>query len=292
MEQTQQTGLQRFNATITNVKTQDYLTSVLGEKKGQFVSNITSLVANNKLLQNCKPISVIYAGITATVLDLPLNPNLGFAYVIPYKDEATFQIGYKGLVQLAMRSGQFKTINVCEVREGELVGRDFISGECKFEFVEGRESKPIIGYMAYFKLLNGFEKMSYWTKDKVEAHAKRFSQAYANKRATPWNTDYDAMAEKTVLKNLLLKFAPLSVEMQKAIMSDQAVITDEDGNVKYVDNMQQVDEAQKEKATAMVKKMMGADIEDANYTEEPEEDMPASETIDLSNSGESLFGRE
>lgn len=276
MEQTQQTGLQRFNATITNVKTQDYLTSVLGEKKGQFVSNITSLVANNKLLQNCKPISVIYAGITATVLDLPLNPNLGFAYVIPYKDEATFQIGYKGLVQLAMRSGQFKTINVCEVREGELVGRDFISGECKFEFAEGREERPIIGYMAYFKLLNGFEKMTFWTKEKVEAHAKRFSQAYAAKRSTPWNTDYDAMAEKTVLKNLLLKFAPLSVEMQKAIISDQAVITDEQGSVKYVDNMQQVDEAQREKAKEMVKKMMGDDIEDTPYTE-PEDD----DSIDL-----------
>ncbi len=277
MEQTQQTGLQLFNATITNVKTQNYLTSVLGEKKGQFVSNITSLVANNKLLQNCKPISVIYAGITATVLDLPLNPNLGFAYVIPYKDEATFQIGYKGLVQLAMRSGQFKTINVCDVREGELVGRDFISGECKFEFVEDRESRPIIGYMAYFKLLNGFEKMSYWTKEKVEAHAKRFSQAYANKRATPWNTDFEAMAEKTVLKNLLVKFAPLSVEMQKAIISDQAVITDEQGTVKYVDNMQQVDEAQKEKAKEMVKKMMGDTIEEATFTEQGEDDLPAGE---------------
>ena len=103
MEQTpQQTGLQKFNATIMHVKTQDYLTSVLGEKKGQFVSNITSLVANNKLLQGCKPMSVIFAGITATVLDLPLNSNLGFAYVIPYKDEATFQLGYKGLTQLAM----------------------------------------------------------------------------------------------------------------------------------------------------------------------------------------------
>lgn len=246
-------NLTAFNQTLTNTKTQDYLASVLGEKKATFVANITSLVANDKNLQECEPVTLLYAGINATALDLPLNKNLGFAYVIPYKNnkegktEAQFQIGYKGLVQLAIRSGQFSTINVTEVREGEVENFDLLTGEITFKARADRQSLPIIGYVAYFKLTNGFAKMLYMTKEEVEAHGLRYSQTFASKndyvkKSSKWTTDFDAMAKKTVLKLLLNRYAPLSIEMQKAVETDQAVIRTEDGTPHYVDN--EVEEAQ------------------------------------------------
>jgi len=233
-------NLQIFNQTITNPRTQDYLKNVLGEKKSSFVNNLTALVSNNKQLQECEPVSVMYAGIKATALDLPLDPNLGFAYVIPFKNnkenktDAQFQIGYKGFIQLAMRSGQFKTINVRDVKEGEVIGEDFVSGEIQFKKLEsGREEAKTVGYVAYFRLINGFEKMSYMSREELEQHGKKFSQTF-KKGYGLWKDDFDSMARKTVLKLLLSKYAPLSIEMQNAIQSDQAVIS-EKGEV-YADN--------------------------------------------------------
>lgn len=237
-------NLQVFNRTITAPQTQEYLLKVLGEKKSSFVNNLTALVANNNKLQECEPLSVMYAGIKATALDLPLDPNLGFAYVIPYKNnregktEAQFQIGYKGFIQLAIRSGQFKTINVAEVKEGELLDEDLVTGEIKFKRVTDRDDLPTVGYVAFFRLTNGFEKMFYMTREQVETHAKKYSQTYSSSKSfireqSKWTTDFDAMAKKTVLKLLLAKYAPLSVEMRDAIGSDQAVV-ERDG-VKYVD---------------------------------------------------------
>ena len=238
--------LQKFNSTITNPKTQDYLLQVLGEKKNSFVNNLTALVANNVNLQSCDPISVIYAGIKATALDLPLDPNLGFAYVIPFKNnkenktDAQFQIGYKGFIQLALRSGKFKTINVRDVREGEIIDEDFVSGTFKFQRIkENREKSKIIGYVAYLSLINGFEKMSYWTIEEIEKHAKKFSQTY-KKGFGLWKDDFESMAEKTVLKLLLSKYAPLSVEMQAALVSDQAVLKEKEEI--YIDNISEQDE--------------------------------------------------
>lgn len=254
--------LAKFNATITNVRTQEYLTQVLGEKKNAFVNNVTALVANNKALQECEPLSIMYAATKATALDLPLDQNLGFAYVIPYKNnkegktEAQFQMGYRGLVQLAMRSGQFKTINVRDVREGEIIGEDFLSGELQFKKLpdDEREKAKVVGYVAYFRLINGFEKMSYWTVQELKNHGLRYSQTYASKndwvrKNSKWETDFDAMAKKTVLKLLLSKYAPLSVDMQYAIKYDQAIIGEND-SVKYVDNNSQanINEAQQEAA--------------------------------------------
>jgi len=238
-------NLQLFNKTLTMERTQDYLQSVLGDKKASFVNNITALVANSTNLQECEPLSLMYAGIKATALDLPLDSNLGFAYVIPFKNKdgkvAQFQVGYKGFIQLAIRSGQFKTINVTDVREGEIESNDLISGTITFTQVDERDEHPIIGYVAYFKLINGFEKMLYMTKEQVEAHAKRYSQTYSsnyeNTRASSkWTTDFDAMAKKTVLKLLLSRYAPLSVEMQNAVIADQSELN-EQGQPTYVDNM-------------------------------------------------------
>ena len=161
-ENNQIAPLKAFNLFIANPKTQDYLTTVLAEKKGSFVNNITALVSNNATLQVCKPDTLMFAALKATALDLPLDQSLGFAYVLPYKDNkkgetlAQFQMGYKGFVQLALRTGQFKTLNATEVHEGELVDEDFVTGELTFKKAENRESLPVIGYVAYFKLLNGF----------------------------------------------------------------------------------------------------------------------------------------
>lgn len=241
-----------FNATITNPRTQEYLSQVLGEKKSSFVNNLTALVANNKALQECEPLTTMYAAIKATALDLPLDQNLGFAYVIPYKNnkegktEAQFQMGYKGYIQLAMRSGQFRTINVRDVREGEIVDEDFVSGELKFAKLpaDKRNTAPIVGFVAYFELANGFRKMSYWSVEELKAHGLRYSQTYSSKKDyirdnSKWATDFESMASKTVLKLLLAKYAPLSVEMQNAVKIDQAVIRDAQGSLDYVDAIEE-----------------------------------------------------
>lgn len=238
--------LKRFNACISNEATQQYLQQVLHEKKSSFTNNIIALVSNNASLQECQPMSLIYASLKATALDLPLDPNLGFAYIIPYKNnkkgvtDAQFQIGYKGFIQLAIRSGQFLLINVTDIREGELQGENLLTGEMTFSRVPNREQKPVIGYAAFFKLTNGFSKTLYMTVGEVKAHAGRYSQTFSSKldyvrNSSKWTTDFDAMAKKTVLKLLLSKYAPLSVEMQNAIQNDQAVIDDQ-GDAQYLDN--------------------------------------------------------
>lgn len=241
-----QTGLARFNATIKNERTQDYLRQVLGKNATAFVTSLTSIVSSNTSLQACEPLSLMYVGIKAAALNLPLDPNLGLAYPIPYKNnktgktEAQFQIGWKGIVQLAIRSGQFKAINVTDIREGEYLGEDILTGELRLAQVDNRESRKVVGYAAYMRLINGFEKSLYWSSEKVEAHARQYSQTYGSskdyiRKQSKWTTDFDAMAKKTVLKMLLSKYAPLSIEMRDAIQSDQAVFTSE-GDSKYLDN--------------------------------------------------------
>ena len=187
-EKKQETGLQKFNRAITNPKTQEYLTSVLGERKGSFVNNLTALVANNSTLQACEPYTIMFAAMKATALNMPLDNSLGFAYVIPYKDNkrkvtlAQFQIGYKGYKQLALRTNQFAVIpNATDVREGELVSRSRLTGECVFRFIDNDEERnklPIIGYCSYFRLLNGASSTYYMTKEEMENHAKRYSQSF------------------------------------------------------------------------------------------------------------------
>lgn len=238
--------LKIFNQTIQAPATQKYIADVLGEKKNSFCSNLTSLVANDKKLQACEPVTLLYAGIKATALNLPLDSNLGFAYVIPYKNkdgrtEAQFQIGWRGIVQLAIRSGQFKTINVTDVREGELKEFDLLSGSMRFEANPNRDTLPIIGYVAHFELVNGFKKSLYMTSSQIETHAVKYSRTYSSrdvsvKSQSKWTTEFDLMAKKTVLKLLLGRYAPLSVEMQQAVKYDQSVIRDESGTPDYVDN--------------------------------------------------------
>lgn len=290
--------LKAFNNFIANPRTQDYLTTVLAEKKASFVNNITALVSNNAALQVCRPDTLMFASLKATALDLPLDQNLGFAYVLPYKDNKTgvtsaqFQMGYKGFVQLALRTGQFKTLNATDVREGELVGKDFVTGELTFKEAENRESLPVIGYVGYFKLLNGFEKYLYMTIAEMKAHALRYSQTF-KKGYGLWADDnmFDSMAKKTVIKLLISKYAPLSVEMRDAIKADQAVMQKPE-EYDYVDNQEQEApqaeaakaEAAKAKAEEVKAKMEAMKARRAKKTEAPapeKEEAPAPTIEDM-----------
>lgn len=252
MAEQKATGLKLFNQTINSPSTQKYLSDVLGERKMSFVNNLVALVANNAMLQECEPYTLMFAAMKATALNLPLDNSLGFAYVLPYKDNkkgitvAQFQLGYKGVKQLALRSGSFKTIpNATDVREGELVSRNRLTGECVFDFIddaEEREKKPVIGYVSYFKLLNGAESTFYMSKKEMEAHALRYSQTYRStnpkvKAASKWTTDFNDMACKTVVKLNLSKNAMLSVEMQDAFKADQSIMF-ERNKYEYLDNDQ------------------------------------------------------
>ena len=252
-----QTGLQKFNAMLENTRTQEYLTNVLGEKKHTFVSNMVALVSSNKALSECDPSTIMFSCLKATALSLPLDPSLGLAWVLPYKDNknnttvATFQLGAKAYIQLALRTAQYRKINVRDVREGEIVGEDFVSGEMQFKKLEkDRSNAPIIGYVAMFELINGFSKQLYMSVEELDAHAKRFSQTY-RKGYGLWSDKEmrPAMMEKTILKRLLSKYGVLSVEMEQAIKSDSAVLGENDA-VRYIDNEENAIDLNKAQAVA------------------------------------------
>lgn len=283
-------NLKEFNLVIRNQNTQAYLQDVLGERKDAFVSNLTALVSNDTKLQECKPVTLMYAALTATALDLPLDKNLGFAYVIPYKNnrerttEAQFQLGAKGIKQLAIRSGQFIGMNVTDVREGEIAGRNRMTGEMTFNWIENdeeREKAKVVGYLAWFKLVNGFEKTKYMTVDEIKAHATRYSQTYSSKndyvrKNSKWATDFDKMAEKTVMKLLLSKDAPLSVDMQTAFRADQSVQREE-GKYIYSDNG---NEAAKSKLTELAEDNADVKNDETEYEEVKETEKTESEVSD------------
>lgn len=199
---------------------------LLGKKAPGFISSLLAVVNNNKLLAKANPNTVIAAGAMAASLDLPINQNLGFAYIIPYGNEAQFQMGYKGYIQLAMRTGQYQTINAAEVYEGEIIKQNRFTGE--YEFGE-KTSDKIVGYIAYFKLVNGFEKYLYMSIEEMQAHAKKFSKNYKG-GIDKWGiTDFHSMAIKTVLKRLISKYGILSIEMQGQPMVD--AITNDGGKM-------------------------------------------------------------
>lgn len=233
------------NLSLTQYVKQDAvnnrLNDLLGKRAPQFVTSLVSAANANAMLAECKPESVLTAALTAASMDLPINQNLGFAYLIPYKNKGgtvcQFQMGYKGFIQLAQRSGYYKTINATDVREGEMVGFDRLSGEIEFKWIDDwseREKAKTIGYVAYFKLLNGFEKSFYMTSEELKAHAKKYSKSYQYNSGL-WADDFDSMSKKTVLKQLISKFGPLNTQLQEAIQKDQTI----DGE--YADNPNKVE---------------------------------------------------
>lgn len=210
---------------------------ILKDGTPQFMASVLTLKNSNKLLAECDPIKLYNCCLMAAALKLPFNQNLGQAYIIPFKGEPQLQIGYKGFIQLAQRSGQFRRINCSDVRKGEIKKRNRLTGEIEFEWLEDAEhdQAEIIGYVAYFELLNGYQQTLYMSKAEVESHAKRYSQTYKQGFGV-WKDNFDAMAKKTVLKRILNQYAPLSVDMQKAMEYDQA---DADG--RYPDNADKVE---------------------------------------------------
>jgi len=220
---------------------------LMGKRATPFITSILQCTAQNSLLANADVNSIYQAAMMAAVLDLPINPNLGFAAIIPfstrqtdgtYKQMAQFQVMSKGYNQLAMRSGQFKKLNQSDVRQGELKTRDRLTGDIEFEWEQDdikRAALPIIGYVAFFELLNGFKKQYYMSVAETTAHGQRYSQTF-KKGYGQWKDNFDAMSLKTVTKLLLSKFAPLSVEMQKSISADQGIINDaETEDITYTD---------------------------------------------------------
>lgn len=205
----------------------------LGNGTQQFMSSILSLVNSDKLLANCNSYELYNCCLMAAALKLPFNKDLGQAWIVPYGGKPQLQVGWKGFVQLAQRSGQFRTINCTDVKDGEIANIDRLSGEIEFKWLQDdaeRVKAETIGYVAYFELLNGFRKTFYMTRAELEAHAKKYSQTY-KKGSGVWKDNFDAMARKTVIKLILNRYAPLSVDMQKAIEIDQASA---DGS--YIDN--------------------------------------------------------
>lgn len=207
----------------------------LGEGTQQFLSSVISLTNADPKIRDLDPIKLYNTCLMAAALKLPFNSNLGQAYIIPYKGEPQLQIGWKGFIQLAQRSGQFKTIGVNPVHENEISGIDPMTGEILFDFKLEKTGK-IVGYMAYFRLLNGFEKSYYMTVKELQKHAGLYSQTF-KKNFGVWVDNFDAMAQKTVIKLLLNKFAPLSInsDLARAIELDQQ---DAEGN--YADNKPRV----------------------------------------------------
>ena len=205
--------------------------SMLGKRAPQFITSISSVVQNNALLQKAEVNSIIMGAAVAASMDLPLNANLGYAALVPFNSKgggcfAQFQIMTKGWTELFIRTGQCQSLINEIVYEGQLVKKNKFTGEYVFD-EDAKKSNKIIGYMAYFRLTNGYEKTEFMTVEEVKAHAQRFSQTFRS-GAGIWKDSFDAMALKTVLKKLLTKWAPKSIEIQKAALFDQAVV---DGNV-------------------------------------------------------------
>lgn len=238
----QKTGLTAY---LTNDAVKNQINNVIDGKNGdRFISSIVSAVQTNSALQECTNPSILSAALLGESLKLSPSPQLGQYYMVPFNNnkkgfkEAQFQLGYKGYIQLAIRSGQYKKLNVLAIKEGELVRFDPLNEEIEVNLIEdeeAREEAPTVGYYAMFEYTNGFKKAMYWSKKKMEAHALKYSKGYkAKKGYTFWEKDFDAMAYKTMLRQLISKWGIMSIDMQSAMDADMAVIH-EDGTKDYVD---------------------------------------------------------
>lgn len=233
-----------MGAYLTSDAVKNQINEVVGGKNGQrFISAVVSAVNNNPALQECTNQSILSAALLGEALKLSPSPQLGQYYMVPFNDKekgkvAQFQLGYKGYIQLAIRSGQYKKLNVLAIKEGELVRFDPLNEEIEVNLIadeEQREAATTIGYYAMFEYVNGFRKAIYWSKKRMEAHALKYSNGYrAKKGYTFWERDFDGMAYKTMLRQLISKWGIMSIDMQMALDSDMAVIR-EDGTKDYVE---------------------------------------------------------
>lgn len=218
---TKRTKVEVLKSIMSSESVQEQFKNALKDNSGPFVASVIDLYNGDNTLQECDPKAVVMECLKAATLKLPINKSLGFAYVVPYKNKGVampqFQIGYKGLIQLAMRTGQYRIINADNICEGEFRSLNKLTGE--FDLSGAKTSDKIVGYFAHIEMLNGFSKTLYMTKEKVEAHAKKYSKSFAFD-SSPWKKEFDAMAIKTVLRNLLGHYGFLSVEMINAYDND------------------------------------------------------------------------
>ena len=240
-KQTQKLGMTAY---LNQDAIKNQINQVVGGKNGtRFITSIVSAVNANAQLMACDNGSIVAAALVGEALKLSPSPTLGHFYMVPYNDKekgkvAQFQLGYKGYIQLAIRSGQYKRLNVLAIKEGELIRFDPLNEEIEVRLIddeEERENAPTIGYYAMFEYTNGFKKAMYWSRQKMESHAEKYSMGYkAHKGYTFWEKDFDAMACKTMLRQLISKWGIMSIEMQKALEGDMGVIS-ENGSIDYVD---------------------------------------------------------
>ena len=234
-----------ITAYLTQDAVKNQINQVISGKNGtRFISSVVSAVNNNPALQECTNQSILSAALLGESLNLSPSPQLGQYYMVPFNDKnkgkvAQFQLGYKGYIQLAIRSGQYKKLNVLGIKEGELIRFDPMNEEIEVKLIEdeeAREQAPTIGYYAMFEYTNGFRKAMYWSRRKMEAHALKYSKGYqAKKGYTFWEKDFDGMAYKTMLRQLISKWGIMSIDMVSAMDADMTVIN-EDGTKDYVDN--------------------------------------------------------
>ena len=253
---------QTFSAFLTSDAIKNRINSMVGGKDGQrFISAVISAVSVNPGLTECDHATILSAALLGESLKLSPSPQLGQYYLVPFNDKkrntkvAQFQLGYKGYIQLAIRSGQYKKLNVLAIKEGELLGFDALNEEINVKLIEDdteREAAKTIGYYAMFEYTNGFRKAMYWSREKMMAHADKYSMAFSAQKyqelldgkipqsemwkySSFWYKDFDGMAYKTMLRQLISKWGIMSIEMQQAMDSDMGTIRD-DGTVDYVDN--------------------------------------------------------
>lgn len=245
------TGLTAY---LTQDAVKEQINKVVGGKDSQrFISAIISATQTNPSLKECSNSSILSSALLGESLKLSPSPQLGHYYLVPFNGkngkEAQFIIGYKGYTQLAIRSGMYKKLNVIAIKEGELIHFDALTEEIEVNLIEDedeREKAQTIGYYAMFEYTNGFRKAIYWSKQKMEKHAEKYSAGYrAKKGYTFWEKDFDGMAYKTMLRQLISKWGIMSIEMQKAVSNDMAVIA-EDGTPQYVDNVEEPQEQPQE----------------------------------------------
>lgn len=262
-----------LTAYLTQDAVKRQINSVVGGKNGtRFISSIVSAVQTTPALQECTNQSILSAALLGEALNLSPSPQLGQFYMVPFDNrkkgvkEAQFQLGYKGYVQLAERSGYYKKLNVLAIKEGELIRYNPLNEEIQVELIEDdvvREETPSMGYYAMFEYENGFQKAMYWSKKKMAAHAEKYSKAFSKnggmkslelleqgkipekdlwKYSSFWFTDFDGMALKTMLRQLISKWGIMSIDLQTAVDKDMAVIH-EDGSAEYVENEQEEENA-------------------------------------------------
>lgn len=241
------TNKPKFSIAIQSDMYKNLINQTLGDKERatRFIASISSAVATNQALQECDAGTILSGALLGESLNLSPSPQLGQYYLVPFNDSkkgckvAQFQLGYKGYIQLAIRSGQYKKLNVLAIKKGELVKYDALNEEIEVNLIEDeeeRENAETIGYYAMFEYTNGFRKSLYWSKSKMEKHALKYSSGYkAKKGYTYWEKDFDGMAYKTMLRQLISKWGIMSIDMQQAVEKDMATINT-DGTYEYVDN--------------------------------------------------------